>query len=284
MRGVTSLTSRTILALPLVFAITLTGHSAHAQFSAREGFTADGTAHWSFEFSPYVYLPNISANIGLAHPPGFDVSINRGRPTLAQLVTSLTGAFVGYTVTRYGNWSAELNVLYVGLDAKKSFPPVLPGGAGVTLKSSGTMVFVSPGIGYRVLPTDPSSNFALDLRAGFIYNYLDVSANFEESRLGGISKSYSFVQPWVGTRLSYYPSPKWRLSADLALTGMGVDGGAIGWNGRLQVSYLIASWIDVTLGYQAVQTLRHRTLEPDGTNRSINVLTYGPVAAVGFRF
>lgn len=280
----TRLRARVALACLLVLATALTAHRANAQFSAREGFTADGTAHWSLEFAPYVYLPNLSGNIGLAHPPGFDVSINRGRPTIAQLVTSLTGAFVGYTVARYGNWSAELNILYVGLEAKKSFPPLLPGRAGVTLKSSGTMVFASPGIGYRVLPTDPSSRFALDLRAGFIYNYLDVSANFEESRLGGVSKSYSFVQPWVGTRLSYYPSPKWRLSADVALTGMGVDGGAIGWNGRLQVSYLIASWIDVTLGYQAIQTVRHRNLEPDGTNRSINVLAYGPVAAVGFRF
>jgi hypothetical protein len=284
MPGVGRRAARPLLALLAAATLFLAAHRASAQFSAREGFTADGTAHWSFEVAPYLYLPNVDATIGLGHPLDTDISIQRSRPTIAQLVTSLTGAFVGYSVARYGNWSAELNVLYVGVQAKKGYPPVVPGGPGLTLKSNASVVFVSPGFGYRVLPTGAAGKLAVDLRAGFSYNYLDANANFEQSRFGGINKSYSFVQPWVGTRVSYYPSPRWRLAADLALTGMGVDGGAIGWNGRLTVSYLIASWIDLTLGYAAVQTVRHRELERDGTNRSINLLAYGPVVAIGFRF
>lgn len=280
----TRLSARAALATLALLAVLLAAPRARAQFSAHEGFTADGAAHWSFEVTPYLYLPNVDATIGLSHPPGTDISINRSRPTLSQLVSSLTGAFVAYSVARYGNWSAELNVLYIGVEAKKSFGPVLPGGPGATLKSSATTVFVSPGFGYRVFPSGPGGNVAVDLRAGIIYNYLDTSANFEQSRLGGINASYSFVQPWLGTRVAYYPSPKWRLSLDTALTGLGVDGGAIGWNGRLSASYLITSWLDFTLGYAAVQTIRHRSLERDGTNRSINLLAYGPVAAIGFRF
>lgn len=284
MLAVTRAYARTLLTPLAAMLVLLAAHGAYAQFSAREGFTADGAAHWSFEVAPYLYLPNVDATIGLGHPLDTDISIHRSRPTIAQLVTSLTGAFVGYSVARYGNWSAELNVLYLGVQAKKGYPPVVPGGPGLTLKSNASMVFVSPGFGYRILPTDAASNVAVDLRAGFIYNYLDANANFEESRFGGVGKSYSFVQPWVGTRIAYYPSPRWRLAADVALTGMGVDGGAVGWNGRLAVSYLIASWVDVTLGYAAVQTVRHRELERDGSSRSINLLAYGPVAAIGFRF
>ncbi len=267
MLGVICLRSRTALALLLLLVAAPTAPRARAQFSAREGFTADGTAHWSFEIAPYLYLPNVDGTIGLGHPADTDISISRSRPTISQLVTSLTGAFVGYSVIRYGNWSAELNILYVGVDAKKSFPPVLPGGSGLTLKSNASVVYASSGFGYRVLPLDASGKVALDLRAGVIYNYLDANAHFEQSRLGGVGASYSFVQPWVGTRLAYYPSPNWRLAGDVALTGMGVDGGAVGWNGRLAVSYLVASWFDVTLGYAAVQTVRNRSLGRDGTNR-----------------
>lgn len=284
MAGVARVACRALLALLPAVAVLLGAHRADAQFSAREGFTPDGTAHWSFEVTPYLYLPNVDATIGLGHPLNTDVSISRSRPTVSQLVSSLTGAFVADSVARYGNWSAELNVLYLGVEAKKGFPPVVPGGPGLTLKSNASMVFVSPGFGYRILPSDASGKVAVDLRAGFIYNYLDANANFEQSSLGGVGKSYSFVQPWVGTRVAYYPSPWWRLAGDVALTGMGVDGGAIGWNGRLTVSYLITSWFDVTLGYAAVQTVRHRQLERDGTNRSINLLAYGPVVAIGFRF
>lgn len=284
MPGAAKPSTRVIIPLFAAVLVLLAAHRASAQFSAREGFTPDGTAHWSFEVAPYLYLPNVDATIGLGRPLNTDVSISRSRPTVSQLVSSLTGAFVAYSIARYGNWSAELNVLYLGVQAKKGFPPVLPGGSGLTLKSNATMVYVSPGFGYRILPTDNTSKVAVDLRAGFIYNYLDASANFEQSPLGGVGKSYSFVQPWVGTRVAYYPSPKWRLAGDVALTGLGVDGGAIGWNGRLTVSYLITSWFDVTLGYAAVQTVRHRQLERDGTNRSINLLAYGPVVAMGFRF
>jgi hypothetical protein len=39
-------------------------------------------------------------------------------------------------------------------------------------------------------------------------------------------------------------SPDWRITTAVALTGLGVDG-AVGWNGRLMVSYLIIRWFDV---------------------------------------
>jgi hypothetical protein len=50
------------------------------------------------------------------------------------------------------------------------------------------------------------------------------------------------------------------------------------------VSYLVTKWFDVSLGYAAVQTSRHEDLGPRGENRSVDVLAYGPVVAMGFRF
>jgi len=257
---------------------------AAAQFSARESFNPDGTGKWDFELTPYLFLPNINATIGLNHPPGTDVSVNQPRPTVSKLASTLNGAFVGYGLVRYGNWSGELNVFYVSASVSRNFAPVLPGGAGTTLKVNGSEVLVSPGFGYQVLPLDATSKVTLDARAGFTYNSISSSANFTQSRLGGVSTTASFVQPWLGARVAYYPSSDWRLTADAALTGLGVDGGAMGWNARAGVSYLITSWFDVTLGYAATDTRRSTSLGPSGQNRNINFLAYGPVAAMGFRF
>jgi hypothetical protein len=257
---------------------------AAAQFSAHEGFTASGTPEWTFEISPYLFLPNIDATIGLAHPTGFDFSVNQARPTVSKLTESLTGAFTADNLARYGNWSGELNILYVAGQATRNFPPIVAGGPGASLKATASEVLVSPGFGYRVLPTDPSSNLALDLRAGFTYNSVSAGAQFAQSRLGGVNVSSTFVQPWVGGRVSYYPSPDWRIVGTTALTGLGVDGGTIGWNGRVGVSYLITTWADVTLGYAATQTVRSGSRGVNGENRSVDLLAYGPFLAVGFRF
>ncbi len=262
----------------------LAARPAAAQFSAREGFTTDGAAHWSFEVSPYLFLPNVSANIGLAHPSGYDVSINQNRPTVSQLFATLTGAFVADSLVRYGNWSGELNVFYVAAAVGKYFPPRLPNGSGANLRSTVSGVLVEPGFGYQVLPTDASSKVALDARVGFTYNSVDATAGFDRSPLGGVDHYSSFVQPWIGGRLSYYPSTRWRLVTEAALTGLGVDGGAIGWNARFSVSYLVTKWFDVLLGYAATQTRRDSDTGLNGDNRSLNLLAYGPVVALGFRF
>jgi hypothetical protein len=281
-----TLQNRSVAALGVAAAllILLFTTPATAQFSAREGFTADGTAHWTFEVSPYLFLPNVNATIGLQHPAGFDISINQNRPTVSKVIASLNGAFVAYNLVRYGNWSAELNLLYLSVSGRKTFPPFLAGGPGATLKSTVSGFLVSPGFGYQVLPTDASSHITLDVRVGLSYNTFSASASFDRSILGGVDVTTDFLQPWIGARLSYYASPNWRVVADTKLTGLGVDGGAIGWNGSLAVSYLITTWFDVTLAYQAVQIRRNGSLGGNGQNRSLNLLAYGPVVAIGFRF
>jgi hypothetical protein len=276
--------SGTALWLAVIVLAALSVRPAAAQFSATEGFAADGQPNWNFEVSPYVFLPNLSATVGLQNPAGFDISVNQNRPTVSKLTSSLTGAFMTDNLVRYGDWSGELNFLYVSGAVTRNVPPILPGGSGATLKATASELLVSPGFGYQVLPITASSQVTLDARAGFTYNSVSAGAGFEQSRFGGVNVSTDFVQPWIGGRLSYYPSPDWRIVTTLAATGLGVDGGTIGWNGRLGASYLITSWCDVTLAYAATQTERNGSLGANGQNRSVNILAYGPVLALGFRF
>jgi hypothetical protein len=274
-----------LAALPAaLMAAVLFARPAAAQFSAREGFAPDGSYRWSFEVTPYLFLPAVDGRVGLNRPPGFDVSINQPRVTVAKLVSVLNGAFVGYGLTRYGNYSAEVNVDYISASQRRTVAPLLRGGSGATLNTSVSAVYVSPGFGYQVLPTNEFSKIALDARAGFSYTSISASAAFDRSTFGGTNVNYSFVQPWIGARFSYFPSPKWRVVLDTALTGLGVDNGAIGWNARLGGSYLVTKWFDISLGYAATQIRRFGGHGSNGENRNVSLLAYGPVLAMGFRF
>ena len=261
------------------------GGPAAAQFSARESYTPDGAYQFSVELAPYLFLPAVDARIGLHRtvPSLFDGSVNQGIPSIGKVLSSLNMAFIGDGLVRYGPYSAELDVQYIDAFQKQSFPPG-PLGRTATLKTDVSLVRVAPGIGYQVLPTDADSRFTLDARVGVQYLGVAVNSGFENSPFNGISRSTGYVEPWLGLRGTYYASPDWRITTELAGTGFGVNGGSWGWNGRLDVSYLITSWFDVTLGFFAMQTN-----EPEGAgllnvSRSLHVLTYGPIVAFGFRF
>jgi hypothetical protein len=259
----------------------LCAQPAMAQFSATEGVSSSGAPQLTAELQPFVWLPATNASIGLDRPPGTDLVVNLPRPTISDVVGSLDGAFSCACLVRYGNWVGEVNIEYVAVHSSEFIAPILPGGTGATLNSHLSVFYISPGIGYRVAST---SDLSLDARVGFSYTTVSVSAAFAKDRLGGISHSSDFIQPWIGERLDYFPSPKWRLENTFALTGLGVAGGEVGWNARVGVSYLVSKWFDVSAGYLASQTFRDETAGPNGANNNVNLMQYGPYVAAGFRF
>jgi hypothetical protein len=259
----------------------LCARPAMAQFSATEGVSSSGAPQFTAELQPFVWLPATSASIGLDRPPGTDLTVNLPRPTIADVAASLDGAFSCACLVRYGNWSGEVSIEYVAVHTSEFIAPILPGGTGATLNNHLSVFFISPGVGYRVAS---SSDLSLDLRAGFSYSSVSVSAAFAKDRFGGVSHDSDFIQPWIGERLDYFPSPKWRLETTFALNGLGVAGGEVGWNARVGVSYLVSKWFDVSAGYYASQTFRDETAGPNGANNNLNLLQYGPYMAVGLRF
>jgi hypothetical protein len=257
---------------------------ALAQFSSREGFSSAGAPEFRFEIEPYLWLPAIHGKVGLGRAPGFDPApINAPRPTVAELVDKLNFAISCNCLVRYGNWSAEMNLLSFGFSQSKTLPAILPGNPGLRLHDHTSMLLVSPGVGYRFLNAD-DGKLSMDVRAGFSYDEVKASAEFEGSRLPGAARTLSFLQPWIGERLDYYPSPKWRLENTLAITGLGVDGGDVGWNGRVGASYLVTHWWDVSVGYAVSQTYRNKPAGSSGEDNTLDMYGYGPYLATGFRF
>jgi hypothetical protein len=284
-RGILSINAAGVLLLLAALTISVVSTSpARAQlFSNKEGYASDGTYQFHVELIPYLWLPALHATIGLKRPPGASISINRPSPTVSHLVNSLNGAFVGDMLLRYGPWSAEVNVDWISAHQSRTFP-ALPGGREDKLKLDDSVVYVAPGIGYQIIPDFAPDQLSFDIRAGVSYFETSASASFTGSPLGGANVSYSFVQPWVGFRADYYPSPHWRIDLRAAGTGLGVDGGVWGWNALLGGSYLITRWLDVSLGFAALGTDRHPRVRRDGSSRELSVTAYGPLAAVGFRF
>jgi hypothetical protein len=255
---------------------------AAAQFSSREGYTDGGSPTVTVEAMPYIYLPHSDLTIGLDRPAGEDVNVDRPRPTVAQALSKLSFAFTCDCIMHYGNWTGEVNIIYISLKNQTIVPPLPPSLPQATLNIKASAFYISPGIGYRVFSSNTVSFAA---RAGFTYASLSADSDFQlgEFATSG-SRTRSLIQPWIGERFDYYPSPRWRIENTFALTGLGVDGGSIGWNGKLAVSYLITRWLDVTAGYMANQLKKNASILPDGTNRSVNILLYGPVVGFGFRF
>lgn len=272
-----------LVAAALAITITSAGPARAQLFSNRDGYSPDGSYRIQVELTPYLWLPALNATIGLNRPPGTDISINRPRVTVSNLVDSLNGAFVGDGLVRYGPWSAELDVDWISAHQTKTFP-ALVNVPQARLEASDSVVYVSPGIGYQIIPNFAPNNVSFDVRAGISYFATSASVSFAESRFGGASVSYDFVQPWLGFRADYYPSPHWRIELASAITGLGVDGGVWGWNARLGASYLITRWLDVGLAFAALGTDRSIQVRPDGSSRELNLVAYGPVLAVGFRF
>jgi hypothetical protein len=235
------------------------------------------------EITPYLWLPAVSATASFGQLPVRDISVNRAPPTIAEIVDSLHGAFVGFGLLRYGPWSAELDFQWIDAFHKRSLPAT-PTGPAVTLGEDAWLVRVAPGFGYQVysggiagVPT------TVDARAGFSVFTWDASAHFEGSPFRGISVSDTFVQPWLGFRADFYPWRDWRFELGAMAEGFGVNGGVWGWGASALVSYSITRWLDVTGGFRALSS-KGRGDGSGPFKRSIDFTGYGPVLGFGLRF
>lgn len=263
--------------------IVLSSGAARAQFSAQDGYAPDGTARVQVELTPYLWLPAASGTIHFGGNFGRTVSFDSGPPTLADLAHSLHGAFVGYGLLRYGPWSAEMDIQWIDAFHKSTVQPIATGPGG-TLKDTVELFRIAPGLGYQVYSGELAGvPITVDARAGFSVLSWDASAKIEETPFSGVSVSHSFVQPWAGFRVSFYPWTDWRFDLGAMAQGFGIDGGAWGWGASALVSYSITSWLDVTGGIRALES-SGRGNGSGAFRRSIDLVTYGPLIGFGLRF
>lgn len=254
-------------------------------YSPKDGYGPGGGYQVHVEIAPYLWLPATQTDYTLGPEGGVSGSASTGVPTLAQLKDSLHGAFMGYTLLRYGPWSAELDFEWVDASGGKSF--VTPAGTPGHLSLSSSYVRIAPGFGYQVFNGPVGSvPVTIDARVGFAALIWSSSATTDLLPGARSSHSGTFVQPWLGTRIEIYPAPRWRIDVSGLVQGFGVAGGSWGWGASAIAGYGVTNWMTIMGGIRALRSSRSEDISSTdelGT-RSIATVAYGPVLGIGLRF
>jgi len=269
-------------------AVALLGGPASAQFAGNsDGFAPDGTPRMQVELSPYVWLPDSNVKISLG-PRGningdlISGGVDTGVPNSTSLNDTLHPSFMGLGLLRYGPWSAELDLDWVSASGTKEVIGPLGNWRGLT--SSVTLFRTAPGVGYEVFKGEVGGiPVTADARVGFaVFSWTEKLTS--EIFPTGVNTNGTFVQPWLGTRVSFYPGTDWRIEIGALGQGFGVDNGSWGWGASAMVAYSVTSRMDVTGGFRAINTSRNNPGALGVETRKLDVTSYGPLVGVGFRF
>ncbi|HEX2943265.1 MAG TPA: hypothetical protein VHO91_19590 [Rhodopila sp.] len=259
---------------------------ARAGVSPQDGYGPDGTPRLRVEIAPYFWLPATNAQVTLGR--GATANINAGMPSISQLSSVLTGAFLGMGRLRYGPWSAELDIDYIGASQDQALPPGLLG-ISRSLQLSANTVRVAPGIGYQVFNGPVGGVPAtLDALAGFSWFTttstlnLDQFGPFGRERTTSVSASGAFTQPWLGLRAAIYPAPRWRFELSAQGQGFGVGGGTWGWQVAAIGTWAATNWLNLNAGFVALHEAG--LLAPSRVIKAVDTTFYGPMLSVSFTF
>jgi len=278
---------RYLTKLAALTAILLAGAlPAHAAVSPKDGYTEDGGYRVNVELTLYGWLPAESGNVKLGN--GASASIGAGMPTASQLENNLTGAFMGDARLRYGPWSAEVNIDYVGVTANKNLPPDVLGIARAVNMTT-NLTRVAPGVGYQVFNGDLGAlPTTVDARAGFAWFQTNATLDLDRflpsgrTRTASVSDTISFVQPWLGARVDFYPSPRWRLELSAQGQGFGMDGGSWGWGATASATWAATSWLNLLGGFAALNNTGYA--DNSRMIHSVSITSYGPFVGLSFTF
>jgi hypothetical protein len=280
--------TRTFLCSTVFAAMLSVSTRAHAQlFSNHDGYADDGKYQIQVELTPYIWLPAVAGSIHFASPRVGSRDFNSGFPTAAELKNSLHAAFMGAGVMRYGPWSAEVDIQYVDVGSSSTLATGRFGRV-YRVNVSADYVRVAPGFGYRVYSGDVAGlPTSVDARVGFAYFNTSQGLSGEAAldRVEDRNDSSSFVQPWVGGRVTFVPTPRWRVEVAALVQGLGVEN-SWGWGASVIGAYALTRWADLNLGFRAIRSTRDdgSTDLPGADSRSFSAVAYGPVLGVGFRF
>jgi hypothetical protein len=262
--------------------------AARAQlFSIKDGYAEDGRYQVQTELVPYLWLPAISGTIHTGSSRLGSVDVDSGFPTPADLAHSLHAAFMGSGLVRYGPWSAELDMQYVDGSQSATVATGRFGRRELRANASLVLTRIAPGFGYKVYSGDLLGvPIMVDARAGFAYINSAETVTGEGPLHASGGNNGSFVQPWIGGRVTFVPSPRWRVEVAALAQGLGVDDNSWGWGASVVGAYAMTRLVDLEFGFRAIESSRGQGSGSlrNSADRSFSALTYGPVVGIGFRF
>jgi len=251
---------------------------------------------WSFSFTPYVWVPDISAEAEIGSvAPGGNIGSTSGS---SGILDFLDLALLAHIEASKGRFAFFGDIVYLELStdfASDAFTvgPVQVGPIEIDADVDGKILEF--GGGYEVWRDTLESYSAhrqatIELIGGVRLSRLDFSSRlattvsgaaggFARQLSGGLGFTIDLADPIVGTRVSLPLGEDWtvRLRGDIG--GFGVDSD-LTWNTVLAVSYQMFDHTSLVLGYRALGY--DFEVNQAETSTKLNLRFHGPLAAVTF--
>ncbi len=250
----------------LVIVAVVAAHAlAAGEAWAQEGVSGEGGGGWSYQVTPYIWLPSMSG----------DLRVETGDPP-ANVDTSfldlLDFAFLIAGEARKGRWGILGEFNYLVLSDSASTDGIIYLGAEARL--DGTMGSLLAA--YRAYAKAGAS---LDVLAGARAWRLDVQIDYQAGSLPAKSAETSsyWVDPIIGLRGQIDATDRIVLTglADIGGFGIGTD---LQWEVLAGASYRFNETVSASIGY------RHLDIELKDGGLLANVSLSGPYLSIGFNF
>jgi hypothetical protein len=235
---------------------------------AAEKATSQDGKDWSFQITPYVWLPGISAKVrALRDLPIGDIDTDP-----VDVLDVLDFAAMAVGEARWRRYGLIVDVSYVSLSADDATRGPLFSSVELELDA-----FVSTIVGaYRVVEED---RVDLDLLAGARITSVDPTLSFRPGILAGRSagKSRTWVDPVIGARGRVGFGDSFFLSLYGDVGGFGVSSD-LTWQAYGGLGYEFNDWFSAQAGY------RYLLEDFDDDGFVYDVALHGPLVGLTFRF
>lgn len=205
------------------------------------------TNAWSFELTPYVWLPQIGSTLSYK-----DQYITTANVSMNDIISNLkSGAMIAGEV-RYGKWGVMADVVSATLQRTGSFSVSPPPGSSFRLADKATVqqTILTGAATYNLLN---NSDATVDGLAGVRWVGMTATLNLSDSSAKlSDSKAMNTVDPIVGLKGRYrIASSTWYIPF---YGDIGGGGGTtnLTWQAMAGVGKTIEKWIDVSLVYRGL--------------------------------
>lgn len=253
--------------LTAAFALSV-GFGSVSPAVAAEKIASQDDSDWSFQITPYVWLPGISANVRtLRDLPKGDVDADP-----VDLLDVLNFAAMAVGEVRWRRYGLIVDVSYISITAGDSTRGPLFSGVELDLDA-----FISTIVGtYRVVEEDGGD---LDILAGARITGVDTQLTFKPGILAGrtAGKSKTWADPVFGARgqLRFGDGYFLNLYGDVGFFGVSSD---LTWQAYGGLGYQVNDWFSAEAGY------RYLLEDFDDDGFIYDVALHGPLVGFTFRF
>ena len=210
---------------------------------------------WSFEITPYIWLPTASGSMKLETPPGFaSGKLDYGA---GDYLENLDFAGMIDLQAHKGRWTLLADIIYTDFSDSDTaqFPGLIPRSSGWTVGADWDLqAFLLEFAGAYSVFRNEYLNF--NLLAGLRYAEIDGDVKLDiAGPLPGwvLSRSFSrresYIDPIIGFKGKFELGKKWYLPFYFDIGGFGVDSD-LTFQAFAGIGYHFVDWFSMVLGYR----------------------------------